>query len=29
MRRSGYTLVVAMFLIIGLTQPLRRRLQDH
>jgi hypothetical protein len=25
MRRSGYALVVASFLVIGLTQPLRRR----
>jgi hypothetical protein len=29
MRRSGYALVVATFLVTGLTQPLRRRLQDR
>ena len=29
MRRSGYGLVVASFLIIGLTQPLRRRAETQ
>ena len=29
MRRSGYALIVTMFLAVGLTQPLRRRLQDR
>jgi L-lactate permease len=29
MRRSGYALVVATFLVIGLTQPFRPRHQDR
>jgi hypothetical protein len=29
MRRSGYGMTVALFLIIGLTQPLRRRAESR